>query len=41
MVIYACELMRMCVEFQDEDILRGEECETPKKKKKSKSYEER
>ena len=29
-VTYACDLMRMCVEFQDEILLRGGECETSK-----------
>ena len=28
-VTYARSLMRMCVEFQDENLLRGGECETP------------
>ena len=27
-VTYACDLMRICVEFRDEILLRGEECET-------------
>ena len=27
-VTYACDLMCMCVEFRDEILLRGEECET-------------
>ena len=27
-IAYACELMWMCVEFQDEILLRGEECKT-------------
>ena len=27
-VTYACDLMRMCVEFRDEIFLRGEECKT-------------
>ena len=30
-VTYACGLMRICVEFRDEILLRGGECETPKK----------
>ena len=25
-----CDWMRMCVDFQNEILLRGEECETPK-----------
>ena len=25
-IAYACELIRMCVEFRDEILLRGEEC---------------
>ena len=29
-VTYARSFMRMCVEFRDEVLLRGEECETPK-----------
>ena len=29
-VTYACSLMRMCVEFRDEILLRGEECKTRK-----------
>ena len=32
-VTYACGLMRMCVEFQDEILLRGGECETLEKSK--------
>ena len=28
-VTYACGLMRMCVKFWDEILLRGGECETP------------
>ena len=28
-VTYARSLMLMCVEFRDEILLRGEECETP------------
>ena len=28
-VTYACGWMRMCVEFRDEILLRGGECETP------------
>ena len=27
-VTYACDLMRMCVEFRDEILLKGEECKT-------------
>ena len=27
-VAYACELMYLCVEFQDETLLSGEECKT-------------
>ena len=30
-VTYARSLMRMCVEFRDEILLRGEECETNEK----------
>ena len=30
-VMYAHGLMRMCVEFRDEILLRGGECETPRK----------
>ena len=31
MVTYACDLMRICVEFRDEILLRGEECKTREK----------
>ena len=27
-IAYACDSMCMCVEFQDEILLRGEECKT-------------
>ena len=27
-IAYACDLMRMCVEFWDKILLRGEECKT-------------
>ena len=27
-VTYACDLVRMCVNFEDKIILRGEECKT-------------
>ena len=27
-IAYACELIRMCVKFRDEILLRGEECKT-------------
>ena len=30
-VAYACDSMRMCVEFLDEILLRGEECKTHEK----------
>ena len=30
-ITYACDSMCMCVEFQDEIFLRGEECKTQKK----------
>ena len=30
-VTYACGWMRMCVEFWDKILLRGGECETPRK----------
>ena len=30
-ITYARGWMRMCVEFRDEILLRGEKCETPKK----------
>ena len=30
-VTYACGWMRMCVEFLDEILLKGGECETPRK----------
>ena len=29
-ILYACNLMCMCVEFRDEILLRGEECKTRK-----------
>ena len=28
LVTYTCDLMHMCVEFRDEILLKGEECET-------------
>ena len=31
MVAYACDSMCMCVKFQDEILLRGEECKTREK----------
>ena len=30
-VAYACGVMRMCMEFRDEILLRGGACETPRK----------
>ena len=27
-ITYACNLVRMCVNFEDEILLRGEECKT-------------
>ena len=30
-IAYACDSMCMCVEFQDEIFLRGEECKTREK----------